>query len=103
MDINFNNVCSGYMRTEQISSKGVQGYNNVENVSKPMQKKDTVTISPEASAFRELSSSNKAIAAGINNFASQEKINSLKAQIAAGTYNVSADKVADAILERMVF
>ena len=53
--------------------------------------------------FAEVDRSTKAIASEVSACAPQEKINSLKAQIAAGTYNVSAGDVADAILSRLAF
>ncbi len=104
MNINFNSVNSGYMKTDKIGAKNIKGYANmIPSGRTPVNQHDTVSISPEASSFRELDRSSKAIASEIHGSASQERINSLKAQISAGTYNVSAGSVADAILERMAF
>ena len=105
MNINFNNVSSGYMKTEKIGSAGIKGYTNMmaSTGKASVSQRDKVSISPEASAFRELDKTAKSIASEVSNSAPQEKINSLKAQIQAGTYNVSAGSVADAILDRMAF
>lgn len=105
MNINFNNVCSGYMKTDKIGKSGLKGYTNMMTTPGRVTagQRDKVSISPEASSFRELDRSTKAIASDVHGSASQEKINSLKAQIQAGTYNVSAGSVADAILDRMAF
>ncbi len=105
MNINFNNVSTGYMKTEKITSAGIKGYTNMMAATgkSAANQRDKVSISPEASAFREIDKTAKSIASEVSNSASQEKINSLKAQIQAGTYNVSAGSVADAILDRMAF
>ena len=65
--------------------------------------RDKVSISPEASSFHELDKTTKSISSEVSASASQEKIESLKAQIQSGTYSVSAGSVADAILDRMAF
>lgn len=104
MNINFNNVNSGYMKTEKVGSTNIKGYTSmVPSGRTNVGQHDKVSISPEASSFREIDRSSKAIASEIHSSASQEKINSLKAQISAGTYNVSAGNVADAILQRLAF
>lgn len=103
MNINFN-VCSGYMKTDKTGSKNLRDYKGTYMSGKILSgQHDTVSISPEATSFRELDRSTKAIASEVYGSASQEKINSLKAQISAGTYNVSSGDVADAILDRMAF
>ncbi|MBE6852069.1 MAG: flagellar biosynthesis anti-sigma factor FlgM [Ruminococcus sp.] len=104
MNINFNNVCSGYMKTEKIGNINTKGYIDPMSSGKVHSgQHDMVSISPEAASFRELDRSTKTIASEVYGSASQEKINSLKSQISAGTYNISAGSVADAILERMAF
>ena len=103
MNINFN-VLNGYMKTAEIGSQnGIRETENVQKSGRPAVKLDTVSISPEAASFREINGSTKAVAAEVNGSAPKERINSLKAQIAAGTYNVSAGDVADAILSRLSF
>ena len=105
MNINFNNVSSGYMKTEKIGKAALKGYTSIMSAGERMTsgQHDKVSMSPEAASFRELDRSTKAIASEVSSSASQEKINSLKAQIQAGTYSVSAGSVADAILDRMAF
>lgn len=102
MNINLN-ACSGYLKAQEISSQPVKENEFCKPVGKLSAKHDKVSISPEAASFAEIDRSTKTIASEISGSASQERINSLKAQIAAGTYNVSADDVADAILDRMAF
>lgn len=102
MNINFN-VCNGYMKTNEIGSQGIKEYGNIKSAGRIPAKQDTVSISSEATMFAEVDRGTKAIASEVSACAPQEKINSLKAQIAAGTYNVSAGDVADAILSRLAF
>ncbi len=102
MNINFN-VCNGYIKTKEIGTQTVKEYGNIKSENRLFSKHDTVSISSEAASFAEVDRTTKAIASEVNGCASQDKINSLKAQIAAGTYNVSAGEVADAILDRLAF
>jgi len=104
MNINFN-VCSSYLKAKEIGSQSVKDNENIKtsDADKVCVKHDTVSISPEAASFREIDRSTKAISSDIESSVSQEKINSLKAQIADGTYNVSEEEVADAILDRLSF
>ncbi len=65
-------------------------------------KTDSFSLSSEASMFRECG---KVIRNSINEItasASEDRINSLRQQIKDGTYNVSSDQIASAILERIV-
>ncbi|MBP1564515.1 MAG: flagellar biosynthesis anti-sigma factor FlgM [Oscillospiraceae bacterium] len=102
MNINFN-VCNGYMKTNEIGSQSLKEFSGIRPAERTVGKHDTVSISSEAASFAEVDRSTKAIASEVSTCAPQEKINSLKAQIAAGTYNVSAGDVADAILSRLAF
>ncbi len=104
MNINFN-VCNSYLKAKGIGPQSVKDNENIKmsETDKACIKHDTVSISPEAASFREIERSTRTISSDIENYASQEKINSLKAQIADGTYNVSAEEVADAILDRLSF
>jgi flagellar biosynthesis anti-sigma factor FlgM len=106
MNINVGNISGGYMKTDKVNSAaGVKAYTNMMASSgrSVSGQRDKVSISPEASSFRELDKTTKSISAEVNGAASQERIDSLKAQIQSGTYNVSAGSVADAILDRMAF
>ncbi len=103
MGISFN-ATSGYMKVNDVSLQGgVKENEKVRPNEKTFCKHDTVMISPQAASFREVEQNTKAVAAEVNQSVSPEKINSLKAQISAGTYNVSAGDVADAILDRLAF
>ena len=105
MNINVGNISGGYLKTDKVGSAGIKAYTNVmSSASRPAAgQRDKVSISPEASSYREIDKTTKSISSEVSGAASQEKLNSLKAQIQAGTYSVSADKVADAILGRMAF
>lgn len=103
MNINLN-ACNGYLKAQEINSQPVKENEFIQPAGGKLNvKHDKVSISPEAASFAEISRSTKTIASEVSSTASQEKINSLKAQIAAGTYKVSADDVADAILDRIAF
>lgn len=103
MDICFN-ATSGYMKVNEVSLQGnVKEGEKIRLNEKTSCKHDTVMISPQAASFREVEQNTRTVAAEVNSSVSPEKINSLKAQIAAGTYNVSAGDVADAILDRLAF
>jgi flagellar biosynthesis anti-sigma factor FlgM len=64
-------------------------------------KKDSFSLSPEASALKECSRAVKKAASEITSSASEDRISSLKSRIADGSYNVSSTKIADAILDRL--
>lgn len=59
---------------------------------------DRVEISPTAKNFDELSSIKKAVVNDIEKGTSPDKLRSLKAQIENGTYHVSSQKIAGAIM-----
>lgn len=65
-------------------------------------KQDSLSFSAEASLLRANGKVIKESAADIVKPASDERINSLKQQIASGEYNVSANNVADSILNRWI-
>ncbi len=106
MNINVGNISGGYMKTEKVGgAAGIKAYTNImASAGRPAAgQHDKVSISPEASSFCELDKTTKSISSEVSASASQEKIESLKAQIQSGTYSVSAGSVADAILGRMAF
>ena len=105
MNINVGNISGGYLKTDKVGSTGIKAYTNVmSSAGRPTAgQRDKVSISPEASAFREISETKQSISSEVSEAGSEERIKSLKAQIQAGTYNVSAGSVADAILGRMAF
>jgi anti-sigma28 factor (negative regulator of flagellin synthesis) len=105
MNINVGNISGGYIKTDKVGSTGIKAYTNVmSSAGRPAAGQcDKVSISPEASSFREIDNVKKSISSEVSGAGSQERLNSLKAQIQAGTYNVSAGSVADAILGRMAF
>ncbi len=65
-------------------------------------KTDSFSLSSEASMFKECGRVIKSSVAEITASAGDERINSLRQQIKNGSYNISAEKIADAILERIV-
>ena len=65
-------------------------------------KTDCFSLSSEASMFRECGKVIKSSVAEITAPASENRINSLRQQIQSGTYSISAENIADAILERVV-
>ncbi len=65
-------------------------------------KTDSFSLSSEASMFRECGKVIRASVAEITSPAGDSRINALKQQIRSGTYNVSSDQIADAILDRIV-
>ncbi len=66
------------------------------------EKKDSFSLSSEASMFRECGKVIKSAVAEITAPADGSRINMLKQKIADGSYNVSSGQVADAILDRIV-
>lgn len=65
-------------------------------------KKDSFSLSSEASMFKECGKVIRASVAEITASADDSRINSLKQQIRNGTYNVSSEQLANAILDRVV-
>lgn len=93
------NGCGAYIKAHDINPNNAQ----TQSVKSPLsygRKNDSVSISPDAASFRELDGSVKEIASQIQSSVSQQRIEQLKAQIADGSYNVSSESVADAILAR---
>jgi len=76
------------------------GYTNVGKTA--VAKTDSFSLSSEASMFRECGKVIKASVAEITAPADENRINSLRQQIKNGTYNISSEKIADAILDRVV-
>lgn len=65
-------------------------------------KTDSFSLSPEASMFKECGKVIKRSIAEITAPASEDRINSLRQQIKADSYNIPSDKIAGAILDRIV-
>ena len=65
-------------------------------------KKDSFSLSSEASMFMECGKTIKSAVGSITASASDERIASLKEQISSGNYYVSSGQIADAILDRLV-
>lgn len=94
---------NGYLNVNSVSSTknkktdaGVQGM-----TMKTDSKSDIITISAEGTFQAEIDKEIKAISEEISNISSEEKVNSIKEQIANGTYFVSSENVADAILNKL--
>lgn len=64
-------------------------------------KTDSFSLSSEASMFKECGKVIKSAVSEITSPASEDRINSLRQQIKNGTYNVSSDLIAGAILDRI--
>ena len=64
-------------------------------------KTDSFSLSSEASMFKECGKVIRASVSEITSPADDSRINSLKQQIRNGTYNVSSEQIADAILDRI--
>lgn len=65
-------------------------------------KVDTVSISAQGAQLKNIGKATSEIAQELDGKTDPAKISALKAAIAAGEYNVSADRIADAILGGLV-
>ena len=70
--------------------------------SKSVVKQDSLSFSAEAALIKDNVKTVKNYAAQITEPASEERIDSLKEKIRNGEYNVSAQQVADKILNRWI-
>lgn len=66
------------------------------------EKKDSFSLSSEASMFRECGKVIKSAVSEITAPANESRISMLRQQIINGSYNVSSGQVADAILDRIM-
>lgn len=76
-------------------------YNGTSNKASSV-KKDSFSLSSEASMFMECGKVIRNAVSEITSSAGEEKIELLKQRIASGNYNVSSEQIADSILERIV-
>lgn len=100
MNIN-TNIYKQYVKSGNSFSRMKMNYSGEEKVS-AYSKKDSFSLSSEASLFRECGKTIKSAAAEITSPVSDEKIASLKSCIKNGSYYVSSGQIADAILDRLV-
>lgn len=101
MNIN-TNVYKQYVNSKKTYSNYSQPVFSLEGVKKTSTKKDSFSFSAQAALIKETSKTVKSYAADIAEPASDERIESLKAQIKNGEYNVSSEQVADSILNRWI-
>lgn len=94
MNINVN-MYNGYLRAQELSSGSGAKPAGAKKSGK--EKTDVVSLSSNAVNMKEFGPAAKEITQKIES-ASAEKISRLRAQIESGDYNVSATRVADAIL-----
>ena len=99
MNIN-TNIYKNYVKSG--SSKRYNAYNYYPAGKTATIKTDSFSLSSEASMFKECGKVIRASVSEITSPASDSRINSLKQQIRNGTYNVSSDMIAGAILDRIV-
>ncbi len=104
MDIKIRST-NGYANINSVS--GTKNKNNDAGVQgiamKTDNKSDIIKISAEGTFQAELDKEVKAISEEINDISSEEKINSIKEQIDNGTYFVSSENIADAILGKLLY
>ncbi len=100
MNIN-TNVYKQYVKSGS-SSRRCHNYTYSTGEKASAVKTDSLSFSSEASMFKECGKVIKSAVAEITSPASEDRINSLRQQIKNGTYNVSSDMIADAILDRVV-
>ncbi|NLK70433.1 MAG: flagellar biosynthesis anti-sigma factor FlgM [Clostridiales bacterium] len=96
----FNKINS--VSSSKIKSSDVSTQSSV-TAMKADKKSDIITISAEGTFQAELDREIKDISEEINEISSDEKINAIKEQITNGTYFVSSEDVADAILDKLWF
>lgn len=99
MNIN-TNIYKQYVKSG--SSKRCHRYSYSAAETAVAAKKDSFSLSSEASMFKECGKVIRASVAEITAPADDSRINSLRQQIRNGTYNVSSEQLADAILDRVV-
>lgn len=63
---------------------------------------DTVQISEDAALRAETERMAKSMANEVENSATQDRIDQLRASVQAGTYNVSSQEIAQAIISKLV-
>lgn len=99
MNIN-TNVYKQYVKSGSSKISRNFLYGGTEKTS--AEKKDSFSLSSEASMFRECGRIIRSSVAEITAPADKDRLSALKQQIANGSYNVSSGQIADAILDRIV-
>lgn len=99
MNIN-TNIYKQYVKSGCSRIPRSYSYSGCEKVA--AEKKDSFSLSSEASMFRECGKVIKSAVAEITSSAGEDKINSLKQQIENGSYNISSGQIADAILAGII-
>ncbi len=96
---------NGYANINSVSSiKNKNGDAGVQSIAmKTDNKSDIIKISAEGTFQAELDKETKAISEEISDISAEEKINSIKEQIDNGTYFVSSENIADAILGKLLY
>lgn len=95
MNIN-TNIYKQYVKSGSSRVSHNYIFGGTEKIS--AEKKDSFSLSSEASMFRECGKVIKSAVAEITSSADEDRINSLRQQIRNGSYNISSGQVADAIL-----
>lgn len=99
MNIN-TNIYKQYVKSGSAPVPRSYNYSGTEKAS--VSKKDSFSLSSEASMFRECGKVIKSAVSEITSSASDDRIASLRQQIQNGSYNISSSQVADAILDRII-
>ncbi|NLP26609.1 MAG: flagellar biosynthesis anti-sigma factor FlgM [Clostridiales bacterium] len=102
MDIKINST-NAYAKINTVSSSKNKGKDTtIESmVTKADKKSDIITISAEGTFQAELDKEIKTISEEISEISSEDRINSIKERVSNGTYFVTSEDVADAILEKL--
>lgn len=102
MDIKINST-NAYAKINAVSSSKSKSKDTIieSAVSKADKKSDIITISAEGTFQAELDKEIKTISEEINEISSEDRINLIKEQVSNGTYFVTSEDVADAILEKL--
>ncbi len=101
MNIN-TNVYKQYINSKKTYGNYSQSVFSLESTKKSDVKKDSLSFSAEAALIKETSRTVKGYAADIAKPASDARIQSLREQIKNGEYNISANQVAESILNRWI-
>ena len=102
MDIRFN-ALNSYSVTGKMNVSGSKKPGSSKNdKSSVSSKKDSISLSSNGVKNSGLYKLNATMRSEIDALSSQERISAIKASIRNGSYNVSSEEVADAILDRFV-
>lgn len=98
MNVNLN-VYNNYLKTQEYGTHNKESEPGTA-VKPSGTKQDQVCISADAAAYSARDKQVKAIASEVNAIGSPERLHALHDQIQSGTYQVSPERVADAMLSR---